>query len=101
MTSNQPGHRRSEFAQYLGRHMEAWPGFTGSHPFKWTNWTEGIYQDYRILARKAVRADSVALHEHANHILSSQVFALTSSCHSGKAKWSGYPNVSATSLGKS
>ncbi len=41
----------------------------------WANWTHGIHADYRELAEKAVLADSVKFHSHANHILSSQTFA--------------------------
>ena len=35
----------------------------------------GIFHEYRNLGRMAVRADSVALHDHAAHLLSSQAFA--------------------------
>ena len=41
----------------------------------WTNWTDGIYSDYRQLAEKVALADSVKLHKYVNHILSSQIFA--------------------------
>ena len=41
----------------------------------WTNWTDGIYSDYRQLAKKVVLADSVKLHKHVNRLLSSQAFA--------------------------
>lgn len=75
MTGNQHDYNRSAFAKALRQHMEAWPGFTGAHPHMWYNWTDGIYQDYRTLARKTVKADSVVLHRYAGHLLSSQVFA--------------------------
>ena len=76
MTSNQPGYNRSAFSQDLRRHMESWPGFTESRVPMWANWTDGVYRDYRTLVRRVAKADSVALHDYAGHLLSSQVFAL-------------------------
>ena len=76
MTTNQSGYSRSAFYWALRQHMEAWLGFAGQSPPLWANWTDGIYHDYRNLARAAVKADSVALHDYAGHLLSSQTFAL-------------------------
>ena len=86
MTTNQSGYRISDFGRSLCRHMQAWPGFTASHPFKWADWTEGIHQDYRILAKRAVRADSVRCTN--TQTISSVLRCLpsTSSCPSGKAR---------------
>ena len=75
MNANQSGYRPSAFAKALRQHMEAWPGLAGIHPPMWANWTDGIYRDYRGLAQQTVKADSVALHRYAGHILSSQAFA--------------------------
>ena len=75
MNSNQFRHRPGAFAKTLRQHMEAWLGVAGIHPPMWANWTDGIYRDYRVLAQQAVKADSVALHRYAAHILSSQAFA--------------------------
>ena len=55
--------------------MEAWCDEIGKRPPMWANWTDGIYPDYRSLAKKSVRADSVKLHKYAAHILSSQALA--------------------------
>ena len=55
--------------------MDEWCAEVGSRPLSWAKWTEGIYPDYRALAEKSVRADSVKLHEYAARILSSQAFA--------------------------
>ena len=63
------------FAESLRKHIEVWCDYRGKRPPMWTNWTDGIYPDYRSLAEKAARADSVELHEYANHLLSSQAFA--------------------------
>ena len=41
----------------------------------WATWVDGIYPDYRDLAEKSVRADSVKLHDYASSIVSSQAFA--------------------------
>ena len=41
----------------------------------WAIWIDGIYPDYRDLAEKSVRADSVKLHDYAASIVSSQAFA--------------------------
>ena len=71
MTANQSGYRPSAFAKALRQHMEAWPGLAGVRSPMWANWTDGIYQDYRALVQRTVKADSVALHRYAGHILSS------------------------------
>ncbi len=63
------------FAATLRERMAAWCDTVGRHPTMWTNWTDGIYSDYRELAKKVALADSVKLHKQANHILSSQTFA--------------------------
>ncbi len=63
------------FAESLRAHMEAWCGYRGKRPPMWAKWTDGIYSDYRSLAEETARADSVELHEYANHLLSSQTFA--------------------------
>ena len=55
--------------------MDEWCADVGNRPLAWAKWTDGIYPDYRALAEKSARADSVKLHEYAAHILSSQVFA--------------------------
>lgn len=75
MTADQYNRPHSDFAGTLRQHMEAWPGFTGPCPPMWDDWTDGIYPDYRDLANRAVRADSVELHRYAGHFLSSQAFA--------------------------
>ena len=75
MTANSTGHRPSNFAQDLHRHMLAWAGLARNASPYWTDWIEGIQQDHRRLALKAVKADSVSLHDYATHIRSSQVFA--------------------------
>ena len=75
MTTNRSSYRRGALYWALRRHMEAWPGFAGARPLMWDNWQDGIYQDYRNLARETVKADSVGLHAYAAHILSSQAFA--------------------------
>ena len=75
MTTNQTGYSRSSFYWELRRHMEAWPGFSGQNPPFWDSWTDGIYEDYRRLARETVKADSLVLHSYAAHLLSSQSFA--------------------------
>ena len=41
----------------------------------WHDWTDGIHPTYRALAKEAVLADSVKLHQYAAHVRSSQVFA--------------------------
>ena len=41
----------------------------------WADWKDGVYLDYRDLAERAIRADSVGLHRYAGHLLSSQAFA--------------------------
>ena len=76
MTSNQYGYNRSAFAQALRRHMETWPGFAGSRPPCGPTGRTGYTGDYRNLAGKAAKADSVALHDYARHLPCSQVFAL-------------------------
>ena len=75
MTGERIGYSRSGFYWDLRRHMEAWPGFDGQKPLMWDNWTDGIFPDYRDLATKTVKDDSVELHRYAGHILSSQTFA--------------------------
>ena len=55
--------------------MDAWSDHGIGPRRAWAKWTDGIYPDYRTLAEKSVRADSVRLHEYATHILSSQAFA--------------------------
>lgn len=72
---NRFGYRRGGLYWTLRKHMEAWPGFSGAHPFMWDNWQDGVYQSYRDLAGETVRADSVGLHAYAQHVLSSQAFA--------------------------
>lgn len=74
MTTDWPGYRRSAFYWSLRRHMEAWPGFAGGRTPMWDSWRDGIYQDYRDLAKETVRDDSLELHPYAAHILSSQAF---------------------------
>ena len=68
-------HRRTPFADSLRSYMEEWCDHDARRPPAWVVWTDGIYSDYRALAKKSVRIDSVKLHEHAAHILSSQAFA--------------------------
>ena len=75
MTDNRYGYGRSAFANALRQHMKGWAGFAGDAFPMWANWTDGIYGDYRALAGKMAKADSVALHRYAGHLLSSQVFA--------------------------
>ena len=76
MNINRSDYRRGDLYWSLRRHMEGWPGFTGTSPLMWDNWQDGIHQDYRNLARETVRTDSVKLHDYAAHILSSQAFAI-------------------------
>ena len=66
----------TSFTASLRSHMEAWCDEVGKHPPMWATWTDGIYSDYRTLAKRSVRVDSVKLHKYAAHILSSQTFAL-------------------------
>ena len=75
--------------------MDEWCAEVGSRPLSWAKWTDGIYPDYRALAEKAVRADSVKLHEYVAHILSSQALAFNLFCHSGKAVGRDCPSASA------
>ena len=75
MTDDTNRHEPLPFAKSLRAHMESWCHRAGSRPRAWAKWTDGIYPDYRTLAEKSVRADSVRLHAYATHILSSQAFA--------------------------
>ena len=75
MTDDTNRHEPLPFAKSLRAHMESWCHRAGSRPRAWAKWTDGIYPDYRTLAEKSVRADSVKLHEYVTHILSSQAFA--------------------------
>lgn len=65
------------FARSLTAHMRTWRrGYDGSsHPI-FAAWVDGIYPELRDVARAAVDADRVALHEYAPAITSSQIFAL-------------------------
>ena len=74
MTSDMSDHDPT-LAVILRERMDAWCDTVGRHPTMWANWTDGIYSDYRRLARKVALADSVKLHKYVNHILSSQAFA--------------------------
>ena len=69
------GYRQTEFASALHRHMEEWSEETGKRPTMWSRWTDGVYPEFRDLAEEVVVFDSIALHSHAAHIRSSQVFA--------------------------
>ena len=75
LTDDTNRYQPTTFAKSLRAHVEAWCHGAGSRPRAWAKWTDGIYPDYRTLAEKSVRADSVRLHEYATHILSSQAFA--------------------------
>ena len=75
MTGDDRRHQQGAFAKFLTRHMTEWCEVTGKHPVAWAKWTYGIHADYRKLAETTVLVDSVRLHEHAAHMLSSQVFA--------------------------
>ena len=55
--------------------MNQWCDDGDRRPPAWARWTDGIYPAYRALANSSVRADSVRLHEHVAHMLSSQAFA--------------------------
>ena len=70
------GYKPTEFARGLRVHMEDWSAGACPHPPMWAHWTEGIYPDYRDLARDVHLADEVKLHKYAAHLLSSQAFAL-------------------------
>ena len=68
------GYRQTKFSADLHNHMEAWCDETGRRPPKWNRWTDGIYTKLRSAAEAAVATDSVTLHDHAEHLRSSQVF---------------------------
>ena len=68
--------QRTSFASSLQVHLEEWRhGVDGSRSRMWSHWSQGIYPEYRQLAEKVVRTDSVRLHRFAGHLRSSQVFA--------------------------
>ena len=69
------GYRRSKFSAALHKHMEAWCDERGRRPPKWNRCTDGIHPKLRERAERAAVADSVALHDHAAHLRSSQAFA--------------------------
>ena len=75
MPSSRADHRRSIFAESQLQHMRRWAGFVHGQSYIWPRWTDGIFEEYRDLIMKAVREDSVALHEYSAHLLSSQAFA--------------------------
>ena len=65
------------FAASLQAHLEEWrAGVDGSRERRWLGWADGIYPAYRQLAREVVRDDKVRLHTFADHLRSSQAFAL-------------------------
>ena len=66
MTYDTNRYQPTTFAKSLRAHVEAWCHRAGSRPRAWAKWTDGIYPDYRTLAEKSVRADSVKLHEYAD-----------------------------------
>ena len=76
MTGDISNYKRTSFAVTLKERMERWCDTVGRHPTMWSNWTDGIYSNYRKLAESVVLADSVKLHKHVNNMLSSQTFAL-------------------------
>ena len=76
MTNKEPNSPEVPFSGSLRTHMEKWCGDIGKRPPMWAKWTDGIHPEYRSLAEKVIRADSVKLHRYANHLLSSQTFAL-------------------------
>ena len=76
MTHEKTRYRPTPFAESIRAHMDGWCDDGGRRPSAWARWTDGIYHAYRALAKRAVRADSVRLHEYAAHILSSPTFAL-------------------------
>ena len=76
MTHEKTRYRPTPFAESIRAHMDGWCDDGGRRPSAWARWTDGIHHAYRALAKRAVRADSVRLHEYAAHILSSPTFAL-------------------------
>ena len=69
------GYRQTKFSAELHRHMEAWCDERGRRPPKWNRWTDGIHPKLREQAERAAIEDSVVLHDHAEHLRSSQTFA--------------------------
>ena len=55
--------------------MEAWCDQVGQRPLLWPHWADGVHPAYRKLAKRVVAEDSVALHDYAAHLRSSQAFA--------------------------
>ena len=75
--SPDPHRGSSKFAVSLQAHLEEWrAGLDGSRERRWPVWTDGIHPDYRQLAVEVVREDEVRLHTFADHLRSSQAFAL-------------------------
>ena len=74
MADGMEDYQPTPFADSLWAHTEKWCADT-ANPRRWAKWTEGIYGDYRDLAEKAARSDSVRLHHRVTGILSSQAFA--------------------------
>ena len=66
----------TSFAVSIQEHLEEWrTEVDGSSDRMWKSWTDGIYPEYREIAKEVVSADSVKLHQYAAHLRSSQVFA--------------------------
>ena len=86
-------YRPTDFALSLRKHMETWCDGMGRRPPMWSRWTDGVCPAYRKLVEQVTVTDSVKLHDYAAHLLSSQTFASTCSCHSAKETGHGYPNV--------
>ena len=75
MTDEKTGYKPTQFSEFLRGHMDEWCNDGARRPIAWARWEDGIYAAYWPLAKRAVRADSVRLHEYAAHILNSQAFA--------------------------